>query len=147
MGIIENPPPDDEDVRGISGRDAAAVWLTLFGLLASVVLFIVVLANCAHAHDHDRPELSGWFKGLQSGKGPCCDGSDAYRVDDADWEVKDGRYRVRVPTVAGGDKLEWVDVPADAVVDVPNLSGHALAWPIYGYLGVDIRCFMPGPGM
>jgi hypothetical protein len=35
---------------------------------------------------------------------PCCDGTDAERVDDADWETKDGQYRVRI-------NGEWVDVP------------------------------------
>jgi hypothetical protein len=50
---------------------------------------------------------------LHSGKGPCCEGADAKRVDDADWDTKDDHYRVRIDG-------EWVDVPKDAVVDGPN---------------------------
>ena len=35
----------------------------------------------ARAHDYQHPELSNWYESLHSGKGPCCDGSDAKRVD------------------------------------------------------------------
>jgi hypothetical protein len=41
------------------------------------------------AHDHQHPELNSWYESLSSGKRPCCDGSDAERVDGADWETKD----------------------------------------------------------
>jgi hypothetical protein len=92
----------------------------------------------ANAHDHGRPELDAWFKGLSSrAKAACCDGSDATRLDDIDWESRAGRYRVRI-------QGEWIDVPEDAVVDGPNRAGPAMVWPVRGYLGLTIRCFMPG---
>ena len=75
----------------------------------------------ARAHDHQHPELNSWYESLYSGKGPCCDGSDAKRVDDADWETKDGHYRVRLDG-------EWVDVPNEAVVDGPNRAGRTMVW-------------------
>jgi hypothetical protein len=59
------------------------------------------------------PELNGWYASLHSGKGPCCEGADAKRVDDVDWDTKDDHYRVRIDG-------EWVDVPKDAVVDGPS---------------------------
>ncbi|MGY3440467.1 hypothetical protein ACVW17_000468 [Bradyrhizobium sp. USDA 4473] len=91
----------------------------------------------SRAHDHDHPELNGWYESLQSGKGPCCDGTDATRVDDADWDTKDGHYRVRLDG-------EWVDVPDEAVVTGPNRAGHTMVWPYYLNGHPRPRCFMPG---
>ena len=41
----------------------------------------------------------------------------------------------------------WVDVPDDAVINVPNKVGRTMVWPVYNdfnYPEVSIRCFMPG---
>jgi hypothetical protein len=76
-----------------------------------------------------------WHATVHSDKGPCCDGSDAERVDDVDWEIKDGHYRVRIDG-------EWVDVPNEAVVTGPNLAARTMVWPYYGHPAA--RCFMPG---
>lgn len=127
------------------------------GVVAFVILVVLALLALmvvrAHAHDHQRADLNGWFKGLYSHKGSCCDGSDALHLRDVDWEVKDKHYRVRIPKAgsdmaraAAGDKVEteWVDVPDDAVIEEPNRDGATLVWPIYGAMGVSIRCFMPG---
>ena len=46
-------------------------------------------------------------------------------------------YRVRLDGA-------WVDVPDEAVVTEPNRVGRAMVWPIKSYMGVTIRCFMPG---
>jgi hypothetical protein len=108
---------------------------------AAPVLLIIILAisivGYAHAHDRQRPELNGWYASLHSGKGPCCDGTDAKRVDDADWDTKDDHYRVRIDG-------EWVDVPKDAVVDGPNRAGRTMVWPYYLDGHPKARCFMPG---
>ena len=32
----------------------------------------------------------------------------------------------------------------EAVVAEPNRAGRTMVWPLYGYSGVTIRCFMPG---
>lgn len=112
-----------------------------FAQLFGLTLFIigaVFSIKPAFGHDHARPELAPWFKSLTSkAKDACCDGSDATRLDDVDWETKDGRYRVRIYG-------EWVDVPESAVIDGPNLAGPAMVWPLRGYMGLTIRCFMPG---
>ena len=55
-------------------------------IFAAVALSVLTIGS-AHAHDRDHPELNGWYETLHSGKGPCCDGSEAKRVDDADWEI------------------------------------------------------------
>ncbi|TPQ36902.1 hypothetical protein C2U70_11855 [Bradyrhizobium guangdongense] len=113
------------------------------------LLLVTFAAPLVRAHDHNRPDLNDWFMKLQSGKGPCCDGTDAVSLEDPDWEAKGSHYRVRVPRygyVPNGQQQEliWVDVPAEAVISEPNRAGRTLVWPVYGYMGVSIRCFMPG---
>jgi len=122
-------------------RDRGRHWLLLIGgALVALTFALFVHLKPAGAHDHHRPELKTWFEGLQArNKVSCCDGFDAVRVDDVDWESKDGRYRVRI------DGL-WHDVPDSAVVDGPNKAGPAMVWPSVGYMGLTIRCFMPGAG-
>ena len=110
--------------------------LIIIALAAAVVLWHM---RPAGAHDHSRPDLDGWFKSLQSqGKSPCCDGSDAMRLDDVDWESKDGHYRVKLDG-------EWIDVPDSAVVEGPNRAGPTMVWPwrTDGKLN-RVRCFLPG---
>jgi hypothetical protein len=102
-----------------------------------VVVGLIFSFTSAQPHDHNRPELGEWFKSLRSkGGAPCCDGSDAMSVESPDWDTKDGHYRVRLDG-------EWVDVPDEAVVDVPNRSGEAKVWPYTGYQK-GVRCFLPG---
>ena len=84
-----------------------------------------------------NPELHQWFEGLRSGKGPCCSDADGASVSDVDWETQGGHYRVRIDG-------EWINVPDEAVITEPNRIGRTMVWPIRGYLGLSIRCFMPG---
>lgn len=94
----------------------------------------------SHARDDGRyanSPLKAWFDGLKSGKGPCCSDADGYAVADPDWETKSGHYRVRI-------EGEWHDVPEDAVITEPNRAGRTMVWPIKGWGGLTIRCFMPG---
>jgi hypothetical protein len=120
--------------------------------LSLALLLAALAAPLVRAHDHNRPDLNDWFTSLHSGKGPCCDGSDAVSLEDPDWEAQNkagSHYRVRVPRygyVIDGQQQElvWVDVPEEAVISEPNRVGRTMVWPIYGYMGVTIRCFMPG---
>lgn len=79
--------------------------------------------------------MHDWFMTLESGKGPCCADADGNIVMDADWDTKDGHYRVRIDG-------EWMDVPDNALVTVPNRYGPTMVW----IFGTVIRCFMPGAG-
>jgi hypothetical protein len=93
-----------------------------------------------HARDDGRyanSPLKPWFDQLRSGKGACCSDADGTAVSDVDWETHDGHYRVRLDD-------QWIDVPDDAVITEPNRAGRTMVWPIRGYLGTTIRCFMPG---
>lgn len=135
----------------------ARFWLSAIVLFGVALVFLIwALVGVAHAHDAIHPELTPWFKTLKSGKGMCCDGYDALHLSDVDWETQNketSHYRVRIPMnsadmakAAMGEAVEtqWVDVPDDAVVTEPNRDGVTLVWPIYGYLGASVRCFLPG---
>jgi hypothetical protein len=110
---------------------------------------LLATATPAAAHDHARPELDGWYAGLHNRHTiPCCDGSDAARVEDADWDtactinnehgiIQTCHYRVRL-------EGQWVDVPDEAVVDGPNKDGRTLVWPYFINGMPAVRCFMPG---
>jgi len=106
-----------------------------------VVLMLPLASYPSQARDPDgryaNSPLKEWFDSLKSGKGPCCSDADGTAVSDVDWESGNGHYRVRI-------EGEWVDVPDDAVITEPNRAGRTMVWPIRGYGGLTIRCFMPG---
>ena len=107
---------------------------------AALVLGAIWLAAPALARDDGRyanSPLKPWFDSLKSGKGPCCSDADGYAVSDPDWRSKEGHYQVRI-------EGEWYDVPDDAVITEPNRVGRTMVWPIKGWGGMTIRCFMPG---
>lgn len=110
------------------------LWLIAF-------LALTLTTTKAPARDlggqYANSPLKQWFDGLKSGKGPCCSDADGYVVSDPDWESKNGHYRVRIEGV-------WYDVPDDAVITEPNRVGRTMVWPLKGWGGVTIRCFMPG---
>jgi hypothetical protein len=132
---LENKDPDHSCPRR-AGRQK--VPLTV-GLAAALLL---LASHLGHARDRGQyananPELKTWFEGLKSGKGPCCSDADGSAVSDVDWQSHGGHYRVRLDG-------EWVDVPDEAVITEPNRIGRTMVWPLRGYLGLTIRCFMPG---
>jgi hypothetical protein len=109
-------------------------------LIACTALLVALVSQSGHARDDGRyanSPLKAWFDSLRSGKGPCCSDADGYAVADPDWESKSGHYRVRI-------EGEWFDVPDDAVITEPNKAGRTMVWPIKGWGGMTIRCFMPG---
>jgi hypothetical protein len=129
-----------ENGRGITGRHRASHGKIPLRL-GLAVLLSVTAANVGHARDPDGryadSPLKQWFDSLKSGKGPCCSDADGTAISDADWESSAGHYRVRI-------EGEWVEVPDEAIITEPNRVGRTMVWPIRGYGGVTIRCFMPG---
>ena len=110
-------------------------------MTACAVLLAAIAFRYADARDPegrfaDSP-LKPWFDSLRSHRGPCCSVADGVVLVDADWESKDGHYRVRIEGA-------WIDVPDDAVITEPNRFGRTMVWPIKGTYGISIRCFMPG---
>lgn len=132
---------------------SATRWRGLTRLAGALVL-VALAAPIGQARDRGQfantnADLKAWFDGLRSGKGPCCSDADGSALSDSDWDSKDGHYRVRLPRYGSGlegqpQELVWVDVPEDAVISEPNRVGRTMVWPIYGYMGVTVRCFMPG---
>ncbi len=128
---------------GESSATSSATRSKLLLRLVCASLLSVLSAPSMHARDLDgryaaqNPELHQWFESLRSGKGPCCSDADGNAVSDVDWDTAGGHYRVRLDGV-------WLDVPDEAVITEPNRIGRTMVWPIRGYLGTSIRCFMPG---
>jgi hypothetical protein len=112
--------------------------------VAAAVAFGITLAAMAVAQARDPggrhadSPLKDWFDGLKSGQGPCCSFADGVSVQDVDWDMQEGHYRVRLDG-------RWIVVPDEAVVRAPNKFGPAVVWPYTGRGGETlIRCFIPG---
>ncbi len=129
---------DDDGENSDRGAGRLKTALTI----GVAVLLLGLASHFASARDRGQfananPELKAWFESLKSSKGPCCSDADGTAVSDVDWESGNGHYRVRLDG-------EWIDVPDEAVITEPNRIGRTMVWPLRGYLGVTIRCFMPG---
>ena len=122
-------------------------------VLSSLALTGIQARDPGDVFARKNPNIHKWMEGLRSGKGPCCSDADGIVVDDPDWKVQ--HKKIGGTTVASGSQpiysdyavlidSEWQDVPPDAVITEPNLIGKTMVWPIKGYLGTTIRCFMPG---
>jgi hypothetical protein len=126
--------------RGTTGLRRAGRWRKPL-MIGSVLLMLPLASYPGLAHDPDgryaNSPLKQWFDSLKSGKGPCCSDADGYALSDVDWESGNGHYRVRIDG-------EWYEVPDEAVITEPNRVGRTMVWPMRGYQGLSIRCFMPG---
>ena len=130
----------EKNFRETTARHRVGRWREPL-IIGSVLLMSLLASAPGEARDPDgryaNSPLKQWFDSLRSGKGPCCSDADGSAVSDVDWESKGGHYRVRIDG-------EWHDVPEDAVITEPNRVGRTMVWPIRGYQGLSIRCFMPG---
>lgn len=112
-------------------------------LKSSLALLAAMFIFSASARDLDgryaSSPLHEWFNGLKSeGGGPCCSQSDGFTVEDPDWDVDEGHYRVRLDG-------QWIDIPDANVIKEPNISGRTMVWPYTTLDGTKmIRCFLPG---
>lgn len=115
------------------------------GIVLAAALSILVTSPIL-ARDPDGkyakadPKMHEWFDSLKSGKGPCCSDADGTALSDVDWRSvnkEDVHYQVRIDD-------QWIDVPDDAVLTQPNMYGRTIVWPIRGYLGITVRCFIVG---
>ena len=133
--------PSQQDNREDDFDRTANRPRTVLQIVGAAVL-LAMASQIVQARDRGqfanaKPEIKAWFDGLASRKGPCCSDADGSAVSDVDWETSGNHYRVRIDG-------EWVDVPEEAVITEPNRVGRTMVWPIRGYLGLTIRCFMPG---
>jgi hypothetical protein len=74
--------------------------------LIAIAVVTMAMLGAANAHDHARPELDEWFRGLTNEiGGSCCDGSDAFSVLDPEWDVTtDPNFRSRSNSPASGSR-------------------------------------------
>ena len=133
---------------------ALVAWFSLITLVVNIGdLRLPAQARDVDGRYRDSP-LSAWFEHLASHVGRCCSDADGHVVEEADWETRNGHYRVRVPKTTGSKDAIWVEVPDAAVITEPNKAARTMVWPVYdnvqGFSGdegdpiVSIRCFMPG---
>jgi hypothetical protein len=113
-------------------------------ILCCAVLPPLLFSGSGHARDPEgkyaNSPLKQWFDSLASRRGLCCSVADGVSVADVDWDTKDGKYRVRLDG-------QWIEVPPEALVTVPNKFGLAVVWPYKDYESkTQIRCFIPGAG-
>src|SRR5215470_16870364 len=135
------PPANlENNPRGTTGPLRAGRWKRRL-MIGGVLLMLPLASYPGLARDPDgryaNSPLKQWFDSLKSGKGPCCSDADGYALSDVDWESGNGHYRVRIDG-------QWYEVPDDAVITEPNRVGRTMVWPMRGYQGLSIRCFMPG---
>jgi len=133
--------PSQQDIREDNFDRGANRPRTAVQIVGAALL-LAMASQIVQARDRGQfasanPEIKAWFDRLASRKGPCCSDADGSAVSDVDWETSGGHYRVRIDG-------EWVEVPDEAVITEPNRVGRTMVWPIRGYLGLTIRCFMPG---
>lgn len=125
---------------------AVAICVAL-ALIVAAIAFVLYLTVPSWAHDPARPDLDSWFNSLRSPAtgGSCCSFVDGTVLLDADWESKNGHYRVQI-------EGEWYDVPPDTVLTTPNRYGPAVVWRYRNPNNEEvtrpwvIRCFIPGAG-
>jgi hypothetical protein len=99
------------------------------------VLLWTLGAHLGHAHDPSHPELKAWFESLRSGG--------AVLLRRRRHCGQRPRLAIRQWALVRLDG-EWIDVPDEAVITEPNRVGRTMVWPLLGYMGTTIRCFMPG---
>ena len=101
------------------------------------LILVWMFVGVASAHCHDRPDLTGWLMTLQNQMAsPCCDQTEAVRLDDVDWTV-DGNCDP--PAATGQGPLSqycvyidrhWMRVPSGhwfrpRTIMAPQLSGQS----------------------
>lgn len=108
---------------------------------SAIILTTLLLISPVLAHDGKHDE---WMKKLKNGNNiACCVASEAFSVDDPDWEIHKDNYRVRQ-----SPKHNWIVVNPKEVVTEKNILGVAKVWPTLDASGTwtSIRCFLPGDG-
>jgi hypothetical protein len=118
--------------------------------LVCISVPLLTVTEPAHAADHGQfgpmsPEVKAWANSLENKlKEGCCSTADGWRPQEVEYDMKGNKYRVKIE----GD---WYDVPAAAVIDVPNRFGFPVVWYYKVWdngirPSISIRCFIPGAG-
>lgn len=121
---------------------------------AVFVLAMIGLAACAMAHDHDHPELDGWYASLMQPDNPsasCCGKADAYWCDD--YYARDGKAYCRITDDRADEPLRRPHVPIGTEIEIPahklkwdrsNPTGHAV---VFMNTAGQVWCFVQAGGV
>jgi hypothetical protein len=125
-------------------------------VIANAIRFVCIsvprltFTEYAHAADHGQfgpmpPEVKAWANSLENKlKEGCCSTADGWRPQEVEYDMKGNKYRVKIE----GD---WYEVPAAALIDVPNRFGFPVVWYYKVWdngirPSISIRCVIPGAG-
>lgn len=112
-------------------------------MIRAVLVILLFMLSPVLAHDGKHDEF---LKSLTNqNKVSCCDGSEAYSVEEPDWEFGDDKYPYRVRQ---SPQHQWMNVEPYAVVKQKNEIGIVKVWPQKNSAGTwtAIHCFLPGNG-
>jgi len=131
-----------QDVLPLPRCDHYIRYIISVFLIVSLIFVSVIMAL---ARDPDgryaNSALKGWFDSLKSKDGvSCCADFDGHPPE-AVWKTEDG-YKVQI-------EGQWVDVPANALLDIPNKYHRAVVWywtetSENGAKIFHVRCFLAG---
>lgn len=133
------------------GRMIVALQKILIFAAILILVFVVLIAK-AFSHDHEHPELDGWYASLMQPDNPnvsCCGIADAYWCDD--YYARDGKAYCRItddrvvagrPHVPVGTEIEIPDYKLKW--DKSNPTGHHV---VFLSSGGAVYCFVQGSGV
>ena len=110
-------------------------------------MLVLLLCLPALARDNGQyanvsPEVRQWFRAQKSPKtgALCCDEADGTFAEE---DIRDGDYWTRFEQTKGA----WMSVPKDVVIHQSNINGSPVVWWYYLNGVLQIRCYVPGPGL
>lgn len=134
------------------GKQTGYLILFICCLVVLMMALTALFARPAGAHDHDHPELDGWYASLMQPDNPtasCCGKSDAYWCDD--YYARDGKAYCRItddrivkgrPPIPVGTEVE---IPTHKLKwDRGNPTGHSV---VFLSSGGAVWCFVQGGGV
>jgi hypothetical protein len=123
-------------------------------IVMSGLLFFLFKIDFARAHDHNHPEIDGWYSSLMQPDNPtipCCGKADAYWCDD--YYARDGKAYCRVTDDRPDGPLGRPHIPVGTEVEIPphklkwdkkNPTGHAV---VFMSKALYVHCFVQGGGV
>lgn len=139
----------------MSDNDGKQTGYLIFAICCFFVLLFLLtalFARPAGAHDHDHPELDGWYASLMQPDNPtasCCGKSDAYWCDE--YYARDGKAYCKItddrivkgrPSIPVGTEVE---IPTHKLKhDRGNPTGHSV---VFLSSGGAVWCFVQGGGV
>jgi hypothetical protein len=124
-------------------------------IICCLVVFMMAVAalfSPVRAHDHNNPELDGWYAGLMQPDNPtasCCGKADGYWCDD--YYAKDGKAFCKItddrivkgrPPIPVGTEIEIP--PWKLKFDRGNPTGHSI---VFLSSGGAVFCFVQAGGV